>query len=116
MGLADARERIIEAPQRPLAPTDEVERIRLAGIDLARSDEARECFLVPLGLEVQQPARIRRLAIIGLDLQRLLEAQQRLIHALPPLQDLAHPVPDIGARIVERHRMVEGLDRLVEAL
>ena len=69
-----------------------------SGIDLARRDKARERFLVSFRLEIEQPARVRRLAMVGLDLQRLVEAQERFIRALLLLQHLAHPVPDVGAR------------------
>ena len=73
-------------------------------------------FLISLRLEIEQPDGIGGLAIVRLQLQRLLEAQDRFVRALLSLQHLAHPEPDLRLIGIDGHRVVKALDRFVEPL
>ncbi len=108
-------ERLHMPPQAGTGDPAQIVGGRLVRIDFQRAGEAGDRVLVSFGFETEHRAGIRRLERIRLEVQRLVEAQDRLVEALLLQQQVTHRSPDRGLVGIEHESAVKAPDRLLGA-
>src|SRR6516162_11096976 len=92
-----------------------MQRAGLPRTDLLGAIDPDNRFVVSPGLEMEKRTRVGRFEMAGIELEELLEAQDRLVETFLLLQELTETAPAVDRIRREHEAAIKALDRLVEA-